>query len=167
MYFDYFDVVESAVKFSVVYTFNKPTVKTQTLSYTRIFLVVDALRPRQNDRYFAENIFKCIFLIENVWISIKMSLKPVPWGQINNIPSLVQIMAWCRAGDMRLSEPMMVSLLTHICVTRPQWVKTLLLLLLVVVAVVVVVIILLTLGVKTDPWVIQNNIKYHKIKLNG
>ena len=37
----------------------------------------------------------------------------------------------------------------------------------VVVVVVVVVVILLTLGVKTDPWVIQNNIKYHKIKLNG
>ena len=32
-------------------------------------------------------------------------------------------MAWCRSGDKPLSEPMMVSLLTHICVTRPQWVK--------------------------------------------
>ena len=28
-----------------------------------------------------------------------------------------------RPGDKPLSEPMMVSLLTHICVTRPQWVK--------------------------------------------
>ena len=32
-------------------------------------------------------------------------------------------MAWRRPGDMPLSELMMVSLLTHICVTRPQWVK--------------------------------------------
>ena len=32
-------------------------------------------------------------------------------------------MAWRRPGDKLLSEPMMVSLLTHICVTRPQWVK--------------------------------------------
>ena len=32
-------------------------------------------------------------------------------------------MAWRRTGDKPLSEPMMVSLLTHICVTRPQWVK--------------------------------------------
>ena len=39
------------------------------------------------------------------------------------IPALVQIMAWRRPGDKPLSEPMMVSLLTHICVTRPQWVK--------------------------------------------
>ena len=32
-------------------------------------------------------------------------------------------MAWRRPGDKPLSEPIMVSLLTHICVTRPQWVK--------------------------------------------
>ena len=53
-------------------------------------------------------------------ISIKISLKFVPNGPINNIPALVQIMAWRRPGDKPLSEPMMVSLLTHICVTRPQ-----------------------------------------------
>ena len=33
-------------------------------------------------------------------------------------------MAWRRPGDKPLFEPMMISLLTHICVTRPQWVKT-------------------------------------------
>ena len=32
-------------------------------------------------------------------------------------------MAWCRSGDKPLSEPMMVSLPMHICITRPQWVK--------------------------------------------
>ena len=57
---------------------------------------------------------------ENVWISIKISLKFVPEGQINNIPALVRIMAWCWPGDKPLSEPMMLSLLTHIYVTRPQ-----------------------------------------------
>ena len=36
---------------------------------------------------------------------------------------LVQIMAWCRPGDKPLCETMMVSSPTHICVTRPQWVK--------------------------------------------
>ena len=83
---------------------------------------LNTLRPRQNIRHFAD-IFKCIFLKENAWISLKSSLKFVPKVRINNIPSLVQIMAWCRPGDKPLSEPMMVSLLTHICVTRPQWVK--------------------------------------------
>ena len=46
-----------------------------------------------------------------------------PKGRINNIPSLVQIMAWRRPGDKPLPEPMMVRLPTHICVARPQWVK--------------------------------------------
>ena len=33
------------------------------------------------------------------WIPIKISLKFVPKGRINNIPALVQIMAWRRLGD--------------------------------------------------------------------
>ena len=81
----------------------------------------NTLRPRRNGRHFADNTFKCIFLNENVRISIKFSLKFVSKGPINNISALVQIMAWRRSGDMPLSEPMTVSLLTHICVTRPQW----------------------------------------------
>ena len=83
----------------------------------------NTLRPRQNGRRFADDTFKRIFLNENVRTSIKISLKFVPKGRINIIPALVQIMAWRRAGDKPLSGPMMVSLLTHICVTRPQWVK--------------------------------------------
>ena len=43
-----------------------------------------------------------------------ISLRFVPKGLINNIPALVQIMAWHRPGDKPLSEPMMVNLLTHI-----------------------------------------------------
>ena len=81
------------------------------------------LRPRQNARHFADDIFKWIFLNENVWFPIKISLKFVLKGLINNILALVQIMAWRQPGDKPLSEPMMVSLMMHICVTRPQWVK--------------------------------------------
>ena len=47
---------------------------------------------------------------ENVWISIKLSLKFVPGGPISNIPTLVQITAWRRRGHKALSESMMVSL---------------------------------------------------------
>ena len=50
-------------------------------------------------------------------------LKFDPKVKINNIPALVQIMAWCRSGDKPLSEPMMVKLLMHICVTQPQLVE--------------------------------------------
>ena len=84
---------------------------------------LNTLRPRQNGRRFVDDTFKCISLKENVRISIKISLKFLPQGPINNNPALVQIMAWRRSGDKPLSEPMMVSLLTHICVARPQWVK--------------------------------------------
>ena len=56
---------------------------------------LNTLGPRQNGRHFADDIFKCIFWNENVWISIKISLKFVPNGPINNIP---------------LSEAMMVNL---------------------------------------------------------
>ena len=73
--------------------------------------------------HFEDDIFKYIFLNENVSISIKMSLKFVPKGPIDNIPALVQIMAWRRPGDKPLSEPMMVNLPTHTCISRPQWVK--------------------------------------------
>ena len=83
----------------------------------------NTLRQRQDGQPFPDDIFKCIFLNENVWISIKISLKFVPKGPIGNIPALVQIMAWRRPGDKPLSEPMMVNLLTHICITRPQWVN--------------------------------------------
>ena len=86
-------------------------------------LQLNTLRPRQNGRHFADDIFKYIFLNENVWIPIEISLKFVPKGGINNIPVLVPIMAWRRPGDKPLSESIMVSLLTHICVTRPQWVN--------------------------------------------
>ena len=87
---------------------------------------VNTLRPGQNGRHFADDIFKCIFLNQNAWTPIKISLKCVPKGPINNIPALVQMMAWRRPGDKPLSEPMMFFLLTHIGVTRPQWVKPLL-----------------------------------------
>ena len=84
---------------------------------------VNTLRPRQNHRHFVDDTFKPIFFNENIRISIKISLKFVPMCTINNIPALVQIMACCRSGDKPLSEPMMVRLLTHICVTWPQWVN--------------------------------------------
>ena len=85
--------------------------------------IFNTLRLSQNGRHFPDAIFKWIFLNENVFISLDISLKFVPRFRINNIPPLVQIMAWRRLGDKPLSEPMMVRLLTHICATRPQWVK--------------------------------------------
>ena len=86
-------------------------------------LNINTLRLRQNGRHFADYMFKWIFLNENIWILLKISLKFVPKVWINNIPALVQIMAWRWPGNKLLSEPMVVSLLTHICITQPQWVN--------------------------------------------
>ena len=88
-----------------------------------VIVTINTLRPRQDGRHFPENILKCIFLNENVWISLTISLKCVRKVRINNIPSLVEIMAWRQPGYKPLSETMMVILLAHICVTRLQWVN--------------------------------------------
>ena len=72
------------------------------------------LRLRQNGRHFVDDIFMCILLNENVLITIENSLKFVYKDPINNIPALVEIMAWPRPGDKPLSEPMLVSLPTHL-----------------------------------------------------
>ena len=46
----------------------------------------------------------------------KISVNFVLKGPVNNIITLVQIMAWRRPGDKPLSEPMMITLLRHLCV---------------------------------------------------
>ena len=53
-------------------------------------------------RYFES--LKCIFLTNNVLISIGISLKFVPKGPVEYIPSFVRIMAWRRPCKLPLSE---------------------------------------------------------------
>ena len=85
---------------------------------------LNTLSPRQNECHFTEDISNAFSWNKNIWIRIRISLKFVPRGLINKIPALVQIMAWRCPGDKPLSEPMLVCLQMHICVNRPQWVKT-------------------------------------------
>ena len=107
-----------------IFSWQTPHSSPIRVRYGESFVSFNTLRPIQNGRHFADDIFKWIFLNENVWILINISLKFVPQGPINNIPALVQIMAWRRRGDKPLSGPMMDRLPTHICVTRPQWVNS-------------------------------------------
>ena len=79
----------------------------------------NTLRLRREGHLFSDNIFKHICLNEKVSILIKISLKFARKGSLNNKRAFVQIIAWYRP----LSEPMMVSLLMHVCITRPQSVK--------------------------------------------
>ena len=81
---------------------------------------VNTWRPRQAGSHFPDDILEWIFLNENLWISIKFSLKFLPRRSFNNIPVMIQIMTWRPPDDKSISEPIMVSLLTHICVITTQ-----------------------------------------------
>ena len=59
----------------------------------------------QNDRHFADDNFKCIFMNKNVCILIEISLNILPKGPTYNKPALVLMMAWRRVSDMLLSQP--------------------------------------------------------------
>ena len=96
--------------------------KVSILFYSILFYS-NTLRPRQNCRYFTDDILKCVFANENVLISITIPLKFVLNGPIDNIPALAQKMAWRPPGDKPLSEAMMVRLPTLVRVTQPQWVN--------------------------------------------
>ena len=54
---------------------------------------------------------------------IKISLKFILRGTLNNIRAVVYMMAWRWPGDKPLFVPILYSLLTHLCGTRPQWVN--------------------------------------------
>ena len=73
----------------------------ETLKY------INSSPPGQNGRHFADDSFKHIFMNEKCFISIRISLKFVPNGPIDNKAALVQVMAWRRTGDKPLPEPML------------------------------------------------------------
>ena len=92
------------------------------ISWDILHMALNTLRPRQNGHHFPDDIFKWIFLNENVGILIKISLKFLPKVPTDNKPALVQIMAWRHPGDKTLSEFCHSSSM-HICVTQPQCVN--------------------------------------------
>ena len=61
----------------------------------------------QNGWHFVEDIFKGIFMNENFWFFIKISLKFVFKVSIDDKSALVQVMAWCQTGDKPLAEPVL------------------------------------------------------------
>ena len=80
-------------------------------------------RPRQNARFVADDIFKCIFLDENVGILIAIPLKYVPGSRIDNAsigsgnvlaPNKRKAIIW--NNDDYSTD-------AYISVTRPQWVN--------------------------------------------
>ena len=70
-----------------------------TWMHTLHRIAINTLTPRQNDRDFTDDIFKYIFLNENDWISIRISLKFVSEVSMNKMQASVQIMDCHRPGD--------------------------------------------------------------------
>ena len=84
--------------FEISYTFLK-----QSHEY-----IINWSPPRQNGCNFTNDIFKCILLNEIFFIFIRISLKFVRKGPINNIQALVQIIACHPPGAKPFSEPMLI-----------------------------------------------------------
>ena len=68
---------------------------------------INSSPPNKMAAILTDNIFKCMFLNENVKIATKILLKFIPKGPIDNKSALVQVMAWRRTGDKPLPEPML------------------------------------------------------------
>ena len=83
------------------------------------WLCINTVRLRQDGHHFPYDIFKCIILNENVWISTKISLKLIPRGPNNNILSLVQIMAW-RQAIIWTRNPSKYGELVHVAYYRGE-----------------------------------------------
>ena len=58
--------------------------------------------------FFTDDFSNCISMNENLCISIRISLKFVPKGPIDNKWALVQVMAWRQIGNKPLSEAMLI-----------------------------------------------------------
>ena len=80
---------------------------------------LNTLTPRQNGRHFAYDIFHSIFLNENSHISIELSVNFVPSVQLTLFNHWFRY--WLDASNYR--KQWCNVLLTHICVTRLQWVS--------------------------------------------
>ena len=50
---------------------------------------IKLISPGQNGHHFTDDIFRCIFVNEKFYILIKIALKFVPKGSIDNDPVLV------------------------------------------------------------------------------
>ena len=86
-------------------------------------------RAGQNGRHFLDDIIKCIFLNENVWISIKISLEVCSWGSKQQFPNIGsdnglasarrQAIIWTTDAYMHH----LASMSQHGCYLIPPWIS--------------------------------------------
>ena len=75
------------------------------------FTALNSSPPGQNGGHFADYIFWCFFLNENVRNWIQFWPQFVLNGPIDNKPALIQVIAWHRTGDNLLPEPMLTQII--------------------------------------------------------
>ena len=71
-----------------MYSYQQHILKLSCVGKDGVHIIQD-IEAETNGRHFADDILKCISFNEIVGVSITISLKFVPKGPINNIPSLV------------------------------------------------------------------------------
>ena len=81
-----------------------------------MILTFNTLRPRQNGWHFLDNIFKCILM--------KISLKFAARVQLKIVHHWFRWLGTSQVTSHYLNQWWLI-LMTHICVTLPQWVKQL------------------------------------------
>ena len=82
-----------------------------------LWFEIQAMRTYNFFDWVSNTVCKCIFLIENLWNFIQISLKFIPKASIDNKSALVQELACC----MFNAEPMTSKLTkAYICTFRPQ-----------------------------------------------
>ena len=92
---------------------------------SKIFdLKINTLRLRQNGRHFANDLFKRIFVNEKVRIFVQISLKFILECPINNNQHWFRWWLGAKKATSHYLNQWWSSLLMHIWVTRPQWVKS-------------------------------------------
>ena len=79
---------------------------------------LNSLLPGQNGHHFADDIFTCILMNEKFCILIRISLKFVPKGPIDDKSAVVQVMAWRQTGDSQYLNQCWPSSKMQICGTR-------------------------------------------------
>ena len=94
---------------------------TLKINKTPLLCCFNKLRPSQNGRHLADDIFKHAFSFKKMH---EFRLR-FHWSLFLRFEIIIfqHWFRWWLGTGQPLSEPMMVSLLTHICVIRPQWVK--------------------------------------------
>ena len=87
---------------------------------------VSILNSRQNGWCFADTIFKCICLKEEIFYIKWILLRYTPFDQIDIKPLSIQVKAWCPVGDRPLPESLNQywwrCLMPH-GINSPQWVN--------------------------------------------